>query len=407
MAFGALDGQKNKFPNIKAMIKQNLSSISTYILLIIFGLFLSFIVIEISFFFLNPILLAHVRDVPPTGNPIPPERFSFNYYDNILGYKGIPFAKGQFGRDSFVTHNSQGQRSREISKQRSPNSLRVVIIGDSQAWGYGVNDNQTVSSVLEKLLREKYPDKTPEVINLGVSGYGADQAFLSYILDGAEYNPDFIVYILYGYNDIWESETNQAWGVYKPVFITRQDHPCLANVPVPRVPGWNGKDIATQLVSKYPFLAYSLSETNLFKFLKTRSWNNFLISDDFENKISNLRNVFGCVSTEEFTPKTQFLNGEQLIPFLAKKTQETFNSKQKLLIVGVPPMELMQPENEDPRYDRLLNNLHEMGINTYSILSDLKSIEGSDIRPYFPDHHLSVEGNAALAQRISTLVRID
>jgi hypothetical protein len=51
-----------------------------------------------------------------------------------------------------------------------------------------VNAEQTYSEQLEKLLLGS------EVINMGVSAYGIDQAVIKYLKYGRAYHPDLIVF---------------------------------------------------------------------------------------------------------------------------------------------------------------------------------------------------------------------
>lgn len=50
---------------------------------------------------------------------------------------------------------------------------QILIIGDSVAFGVGVDDENTAASHLQKLIGERY-----EIINAGVGGYTGQQAFL-------------------------------------------------------------------------------------------------------------------------------------------------------------------------------------------------------------------------------------
>ena len=56
--------------------------------------------------------------------------------------------------------------------------FRVLAIGDSYTYGAEVNAEQTYSEQLEKLLPGS------EVINMGVSAYGIDQAVIKYLKYG-------------------------------------------------------------------------------------------------------------------------------------------------------------------------------------------------------------------------------
>ena len=69
-----------------------------------------------------------------------------------------------------TTINRAGYRGREYPHARTPGKHRVLMLGDSLAFGYGVGDDETSSRQMERL------EPTLEVINLAVQGYGTDQA---------------------------------------------------------------------------------------------------------------------------------------------------------------------------------------------------------------------------------------
>src|SRR6185503_2752348 len=98
------------------------------------------------------------------------------------GYDGLPGVRGRFHGQT-VTHNSQGNRGPEAAFAKPSGVRRVVVIGDSQAWGYGVGDDETIPAQLQRLLNEAGGARY-EVLNLGVGGYGTDQAFLKYLVEG-------------------------------------------------------------------------------------------------------------------------------------------------------------------------------------------------------------------------------
>ena len=92
--------------------------------------------------------------------------------------------------DTTFTTNSRGLRDREHSIEKPPGTLRVVVLGDSFAWGYGVNDDVVFPRLLESQLAGV------EVINLGVAGYGLRQEFAYLKLEGMRYEPDLVILAL-------------------------------------------------------------------------------------------------------------------------------------------------------------------------------------------------------------------
>ena len=162
------------------------------------------------------------------------ERTGHRYlYDAKLGWRNIPgWTATTNGRK--LTINKNGLRDSEHPFDKPNGVKRILILGDSFAWGYGVADDELFASRLEKLLGEKpiSPKGRYEVINTGVSGWGTDQEYLFLKQEGFSYSPDVVVLAFFIVNDIHNNATSSQYGMQKPVFVNRQLE--LANVPVPK-----------------------------------------------------------------------------------------------------------------------------------------------------------------------------
>jgi lysophospholipase L1-like esterase len=74
------------------------------------------------------------------------------------------------GDDQFVVQiNSLGYRTHEYSVKKPPGTFRVVCVGGSTTF-QGRSNDETYPAILEARLRQKYPNLTIEVLNLGISG---------------------------------------------------------------------------------------------------------------------------------------------------------------------------------------------------------------------------------------------
>ncbi len=89
--------------------------------------------------------------------------------------------------------NSLGMRMREIRVEKPAGAYRVIVLGDSIAYGIGVKPEETMSSVLETLLRQRYPDRTIEVLNAGVISYNTEQEWDWLVHRGMPLAPDAVV----------------------------------------------------------------------------------------------------------------------------------------------------------------------------------------------------------------------
>jgi len=67
----------------------------------------------------------------------------------------------------------------------------LVVLGDSFAWGFGVEDEQMFTRIVE---RES--DPPVELVNLGVSGYGTDQQYLLWLELGQRFQPDRVLILV-------------------------------------------------------------------------------------------------------------------------------------------------------------------------------------------------------------------
>jgi hypothetical protein len=79
----------------------------------------------------------------------------------------IPNANG-ISAGSAVTVNAAGYRGAYYPAARDPNTLRVMIFGDSHTMGVGAADTATYPAVVERILAQELPI---QVLNFGVAGH--------------------------------------------------------------------------------------------------------------------------------------------------------------------------------------------------------------------------------------------
>jgi len=87
--------------------------------------------------------------------------------------------------------NSEGWRDRERTIERRPNTLRILVIGDSVTYGAIVGQADTYTAILERKLQAKGVDA--EVINISYGGWGTDQELEALTLEGLSYKPDLVI----------------------------------------------------------------------------------------------------------------------------------------------------------------------------------------------------------------------
>ncbi len=109
-----------------------------------------------------------------------------------------------------VTINARGLRDREHALAPAPGVTRIVLLGDSFAWGWGVDDGRSFADVLEERL-----GPAVEVVNLGVPGYSTDQELLWLEREGLLYRPDLVLLCLL-LNDVEGTHDLLRDGLGKP-----------------------------------------------------------------------------------------------------------------------------------------------------------------------------------------------
>jgi hypothetical protein len=150
-------------------------------------------------------------------------------YDARLGWVHEPGRVRKFAileTTTTVSINSHGLRDREYALARSGDARRMLVLGDSMAWGWGVEADQIFCERLEA----RHPDW--EIIDAAVPGYSTDQQLLYFEREGRRWNPD-VVLLLFHPNDAEENErTAQSWQ-NKPGFELVAGELVAIHQPVP------------------------------------------------------------------------------------------------------------------------------------------------------------------------------
>lgn len=113
-----------------------------------------------------------------------------------IGHIHIPGVRGRL-MDVDVQINQDGLRDKEYSRLRSPDTRRLVFLGDSLTFGWGVEESLMFANLLEQELNT---ESATEVINFGTGNYNTVQQTHLFLEKGLAYKPDTVV-IFYFIND--------------------------------------------------------------------------------------------------------------------------------------------------------------------------------------------------------------
>ncbi len=106
-----------------------------------------------------------------------------------------------------VQFNSSGFRDREFSLNKPKDTFRILVLGDSQTLGHGIDRlEDTYPKKLEEKLNRKSSNINFEVINVSGSGWNTDTQLYKFLQYGIKLDPDLVI-LAYYQNDIpWPHE---------------------------------------------------------------------------------------------------------------------------------------------------------------------------------------------------------
>ncbi len=163
-----------------------IQSLVVNLALLLGSLTVFFLVAEIATRMLMPPAESRGKFTQPTEAP--------------YGYELIPDASAVVVGEP-VNVNRLGFRDRERQLAKPAGTRRIVVIGDSHAFGTGVADEEIFTRLLEQNLTAT--GDAVEVLNLGVGGYNTTQEVHLLEHRGLAFEPDLVL-VLYTLSDVME-----------------------------------------------------------------------------------------------------------------------------------------------------------------------------------------------------------
>jgi len=136
----------------------------------------------------------------------------------VRQYELVPGATFTFQREAAIRHglspdyldtwehityriNALGLRGTEVNIAKPTNTVRILVLGDSVAFGWGIEEEDTFVYQLQQHLNQATTSKSFEVWNGGVPGYATWQE-LAYLAEkGATFHPDLVL-VAFLFNDV-------------------------------------------------------------------------------------------------------------------------------------------------------------------------------------------------------------
>jgi len=121
-----------------------------------------------------------------------------------IGYELRPNLSGGYLVQGFKTNGHGFRDEREFEYEKDESMIRIVGLGDSVMFGWGVHFTETYGEVLERELNQFSEEKNSipkvEFINMAVAGYNTTSEVETFFKKGLKFFPDIVI-ISYVDND--------------------------------------------------------------------------------------------------------------------------------------------------------------------------------------------------------------
>lgn len=284
---------------------------------------------------------------------------SYLTYNKDIGTWGIPYVKtlqtAANNHNWFVKMNSIGIRYNNKLKRKSIMNNVIFALGDSFLFGFGVNENERFSNIIEEF------DSNLKIVNFGLNSSGIDQQSLIHDKYKNKIDHDIILWTPYinnvkrsglDHHTFQDSHGNTNIS-FKPYYTILNDELILKNIPVPKKT--NKKSIASK-----QFNPESKQFTQIKKIL------NFLILDrSIKYKLIKYLpiNIY-----PEYSKKDSYLW------LLTKKIFQTTIKKNNTKKIIICPL---------PNWTAIFNNNLRNYIKKYKTLEGTKNVSIINVLPAF------------------------
>jgi len=319
------------------------------------------------------------RVVGEKGEPVPEEYLRFTLDSDLLWHFVPEQHVVQPSRGVEYLINSEGLRGADFPAQKPEGEERILIIGDSVSFGFGVTEGKSFPALLRELLREHMPDANLRLINGGVNGYSTREELKFLKGKGIGYDPDMVI-ICFALNDasIYARQYQLNSFLELQEFKKRRDKLGRVRRVFERL---RLVGLISKMVDRLRPGSVSMEELRIQR---------YLLHKDIMHLESEEALEGWAIAMAELEEMTSFLDDQEV----------------ETLITIVPTrFQLEETPTPDEPQRRLEEFCEQRGVLFLDVLPAI--LEGGGKRLYLDESHLSAEGNEIMAAKIRDLVIAD
>lgn len=187
--------------------------------------------------------------------------------DLLLGYLYKKNVRTRFfSRFQFISMrtNSLGLRQdEEIAEKKLPGEIRVLFLGGSFVFGWGVQVEENLVSLLREKAKKQFPDANFTFINAGHGGWGTQQTLAYLERDGFNLHPDYVINFI-GLNDLENNDEVPLYQLLSSGKLSEDPEP-------PRY--WKNRSFIQNYFPLYDWFLYNSLLVQLARAPLRSSWN--------------------------------------------------------------------------------------------------------------------------------------
>jgi len=322
-------------------------------------------------------------------------------YDKFLGWNSNP--------NMTDTYNEQGilGPNKLFTVKPEDDILRIALFGDSMTRSSGRGFDKSWGYLLEKNLIEL--GYNVEVMNFGVGGYGIDQIYLRWEIEGKKYSPHIVIFGFYSVDIARCLEVHKLknWGLTggilfsKPRFLIESNNDTLKTINYPTIPP-DKLLYNTKSFDDLPYIQYDTIYTEDKDDYKKYFWRKSYLLRFIEANLANNR-----FTQTSYNKDSQYYDTEKEGAQLALKIVELFQhsvqeKNASFFTMIIPGMiDLLHLKDSKPlRYVNLIDMIEKF---SPVIHAEKKMKDYEDIKEFYipNDGHFSSLGNEIIAQILS------